>query len=104
MMGGKRAPTSASTVTETGLRWPFIDGQTVRAATSNTSTSPQTTWLRGVGTPAKGGTPSGDGILTKACSYGGSTRHASLTKGFNGLFQIFLKSVGHVLRYASKAE
>jgi hypothetical protein len=30
MMGGKRAPTSASTVTENGLRRPFIDGQTVR--------------------------------------------------------------------------
>jgi hypothetical protein len=27
MMGGKRAPTSASTVTENGLPWPFIDGQ-----------------------------------------------------------------------------
>jgi hypothetical protein len=30
MMGGKRAPTSASTVTEKGLQWPFINGQTVR--------------------------------------------------------------------------
>ena len=27
MMRGKRAPTSASTVTENGLPWPFIDGQ-----------------------------------------------------------------------------
>jgi hypothetical protein len=26
-MGRKRAPTSASTVTENGLPWPFIDGQ-----------------------------------------------------------------------------
>jgi hypothetical protein len=30
MIGGKRAPTSASTVTENGLRWPFIEGRTVR--------------------------------------------------------------------------
>ena len=30
MMGGKRAPTSASTVTENGLPWPFFDGQAVR--------------------------------------------------------------------------
>jgi hypothetical protein len=28
--GGRRAPTSASTGAEKGLRWPFIDGQTVR--------------------------------------------------------------------------
>src|SRR6478609_3261636 len=38
------------------------------------------------------------------CNTDRSARHSSLAKRFNGLFQIDLGPVGHVLRYTSKTK